>query len=171
MKKGMLCFSMLFLVFGLGIALGQEVNVEWDTDTDFSRYQTYKWEEGTPLEDPLLQQEVVSTVESELSAKGLVQVESDSDVFVTTHCSVNEEIPSMTSFGYHGPGWGRSKQFRTRPSYTKGTVVVDIWDAGQKALVWQGAAKDTLSDNPKENSSRIREVVKEMFKKYPPLKE
>jgi hypothetical protein len=48
---------------------------------------------------------------------------------------------------------------------------VDIWDAGQKALVWQGTSKGTLTDNPEKNSSRIREVIKEMFKKYPPQRE
>ena len=171
MKKNGLCFSMLLLAFGFGTALAQEVNVEWDADMNFSKYRTYRWEEGTPLESPPLQQEVVSAVESELSAKGLVKVESDSDVFVTTHGSVNNDISGMTSFGYYGPGWGRNKQFRTPPSYTKGTVVVDLWDAGQKALVWQGTATDTLTDNTEENSSKIRAVVEEMFKKYPPQKE
>jgi hypothetical protein len=171
MKKVGLFFPMLLLVFGLGTALAQEVNVEWDPDTDFTKYGTYKWEEGTPLENPLLQQEVVSVVESELSAEGLVKVETDPNVFVTTHGSVKEEIPGMTRFGDHGAGWGRSKQFRTPPSYTKGTVVVDIWDANRKALVWQGTATNTLTNDTEKNSSKIREVVVEMFKKYPPQRE
>jgi hypothetical protein len=66
-----------------------------------------------------------------------------------------------------GMGMGTSTtQVRT---YTEGTLIVDIWDAKKKELVWRGVGSDTVSSNPESNAKKIDQVVADMFKRYPPM--
>ena len=67
---------------------------------------------------------------------------------------------------YWGGGMGSSTtQVRT---YTQGSLIVDIWDAEKKQLVWRGIGSDTVSSNPESNAKKIDKVVADLFKKYPP---
>jgi hypothetical protein len=48
-------------------------------------------------------------------------------------------------------------------------MVVDLFDAKTKKLVWRGIARDTLSTNPKKNAEKITKATEKMFKKkFPP---
>ncbi|MEE9264899.1 MAG: DUF4136 domain-containing protein [Vicinamibacteria bacterium] len=49
-----------------------------------------------------------------------------------------------------------------------GTLVVDIWDASTKKLVWRGTASKTLSDDPSKSTKNINEAMAKIFKEYPP---
>ena len=53
-------------------------------------------------------------------------------------------------------------------NYTVGTLVVDIWDASTKKLVWRGTASKTLSDDPSKSTKNINEAMTKIFKEYPP---
>ncbi len=52
--------------------------------------------------------------------------------------------------------------------YEVGTLVIDVWDAKRKQLVFRGSASGTLSDNPQKLAKGIQKAVEEIFKKYPP---
>ena len=47
-------------------------------------------------------------------------------------------------------------------------IVVDMWDAEAKELVWRGVASDTISDNPQKNIQKINKAMAKMFERYPP---
>lgn len=159
-----------------------KVNNDYAHEADFSKYKTYAWhEDATSLKDEnmLGHERIVRAVDGQMAAKGFSQVASNPDVYVTYHGSAQEnQTLDTTSMGYgYGPGWGwggfyggmgmgsTTTQVRT---YTTGTLVVDIWDAKEKALVWRGIASDTVSDNPQENAKKIQKAADLMFKDYPP---
>jgi hypothetical protein len=48
-----------------------------------------------------------------------------------------------------------------------GTMIVDLYDAKTKSLVWRGIAQDTLSNNGSKNSKLVTKAVQKMFKQYP----
>ena len=78
-----------------------------------------------------------------------------------------------TNFGYgYGPGWywggGMGTTTTQVRTYTVGTLIVDIWDAKAKQLVWRGIASDTLSENPQKNQQIAAKALAMMFEKYPP---
>ena len=52
--------------------------------------------------------------------------------------------------------------------FTVGTMIVDIFDAKTKALVWRGIGVDELSDKADKNQKKIVNATKDMFKKFPP---
>jgi hypothetical protein len=48
-----------------------------------------------------------------------------------------------------------------------GTLIVDLFDAKNKSLVWRGIAQDTLSNNGNKNQEVVGKAVQKMFKQWP----
>jgi len=55
------------------------------------------------------------------------------------------------SFG--GGGFGKSDT--TEQDYKDGTLVVDLFDAKTKQLIWRGSAEDVLSDKAEMNEKNL----------------
>jgi hypothetical protein len=53
-------------------------------------------------------------------------------------------------------------------NYTEGTIVVDMYKAQEKELIWRGSVTGTVSDNPEKNVKKINKGLAKMFEKYPP---
>lgn len=58
------------------ITFAQDVTYDYDRTANLSRFRTYSWAPGTPLSDPLNHARVISAIEREMAAKGLVKPES-----------------------------------------------------------------------------------------------
>jgi hypothetical protein len=56
----------------------------------------------------------------------------------------------------------------TESEYLVGTLVVDIFDAKTKGLMFRGTAQDEISDKPEKNIKKIEKASKKMFKEFPP---
>lgn len=118
-----------------------------------------------------MDQRVIAAVEYHLSMKGYRQVDSDPDMFLTYHASAAEETTlTTTSMGYgYGRGWrgggfgGGGTSTTHAYKYVKGTLVVDMWDAKAKQLLWRGSATQTLSDKPEKNEKKINKAMEKLF--------
>ena len=49
-----------------------------------------------------------------------------------------------------------------------GTMVLDIFDAKTKQLLWRGTGSDELSDKADKNQKKIAKATEKMFKNFPP---
>ncbi len=56
----------------------------------------------------------------------------------------------------------------TTSEYIVGTLVVDIYDAKTKTLMFRGTATDELSDKPEKNQKKLAKASDKMFKDFPP---
>jgi Domain of unknown function (DUF4136) len=56
----------------------------------------------------------------------------------------------------------------TVQTYTEGTLVVDLYDATTRKMVWRGVAQATVSDKPEKNALKIDKSLAKMFARYPP---
>ena len=56
----------------------------------------------------------------------------------------------------------------TEQDYKVGTLVVDLYDAKTKQLIWRGSAENTLSDKATKNEKNLDKGVTKMFKAFPP---
>lgn len=167
-------------------ALAQQVNYDFDRDADFSKYKTFAYKVCMQIENPLVDKRIVTALENTLAREGLIKAEGDADVNVTYHSSTTEDIVIDTNtWGYgYGPGWrwghggygyggygyggGPLSATTTIRKYTRGTLVIDVWDARTKQLVWRGTASDTVSDDPEKNDKKVQKALEKLFKKYPP---
>jgi hypothetical protein len=73
-------------------------------------------------------------------------------------------------YGY-GPGWGWGMGHATTTfntyDYKVGTLVVDVFDAKEKKLIWEGIGQGTINDNLKKRDENIPKAVAEIMKEYP----
>ena len=54
-------------------------------------------------------------------------------------------------------------------AYTEGTLVIDLRDPQEKALVWRAIASEDKSDAARIQS-KLGDMVRKSFEKYPPKK-
>ena len=161
---------------------GIQVNSDYNPNTDFTRFRTYAWAEGSgSLDDPrmtdLVDQRFRRAVESELVSRGWEKTASaEPDVFVGYQIALDDRVDYQTINTYYGPGWGYrgvygnigTTQTAVR-EYTVGTLVIDVYDARQRELVWRGSGEDKVDPawNPEESQERINQVVTQIMQGFP----
>jgi hypothetical protein len=149
-------------------AYAQNVKTDADPSAPFSAYKTYSWTMGTQSLESLGEQRIRSAVDGQMSAKGFrLATDETPDVYMATHVLTHQE-PQVIANGF-GP-WAFGGGFGTIDVNTlvQGTLVVDMYDAKTKKMVWRGVATNTVSDKPSKNTSLINKAVDKMFRRYPP---
>jgi hypothetical protein len=162
----------MMLVFAGKLSAGQ-VKTDYDRNADFGQYKTYSWEK-VKTKDPLDVDRIKNSVNAALAAKGWSQVDSGGDVsLVAVEITRNQQTLNTFYDGFGG-GWrwrgfgGLGEATTTTETYTVGTLVVDLFDAKTKQLVWRGSSTDTLSNNSNKNIQNMDKDVEKMFKNFPP---
>ena len=91
MKKASLLLMVLFLL-ALGTAVGQDVRYNFDKNTDFSKFKTYKWvpiKDAAPV-DQLKDKQVIASIDAELAKKALTKTDAETaDLFVGYQAAVS----------------------------------------------------------------------------------
>lgn len=159
--------------------LAQKIYIDYDREADFDSYETFDWSETSETSlaesSPLMHSRVKNAIEYHLTQGGLAQVESDPDLYVTYHLALDKELSlDTTHYGYGwGGGWywdpywggGGSSTTRVR-EYTTGTLIIDIWDAAEKILIWRGSSTAVVAQSPERNAKRIDKIVGKMAEKW-----
>ncbi len=165
--------SMMLLLVALGTALAQHVQTDFDHKANFTQYKTYSWQEIKPA-DSLWDARIKDAVDAQLAAKGWTQVESGGDVAIVALKTTQTQRTLQTFYDGFGGGWrwrgfgGMGESTTTEQDYKEGTLVVDLYDAKTKQLVWRGSAEDTVSDKAEKNEKNLDKAVAKMFKDFPP---
>jgi hypothetical protein len=163
----------LFFVAMLGAALAQQVKTDFDHQANFSQYKTYSWQEIKPA-NSLWDARIKSAVDAQLAAKGWTRVDSGGDVAIVAIKTSHTERTLQTFYDGIGGGWrwrgfgGFGESTTTEQDYKEGTLVVDLYDAKTKQLIWRGVAEDMVSNKAEKNEKNLDKGVAKMFKKFPP---
>jgi hypothetical protein len=160
----LVALALLFVPAG---AFAQKVTTDFDEKAAFGSFKTYAWTTGTPSTNPLGETRLHEAVDARLKAKGLALVQANPDVVVATHAVAKEEKQLYASGFGGGPRWGGSGTASVQ-SYLVGTLVLDIYDAKTKQLVWRGTGSDTLSDKADKNTAKVNKALDKMLKEFPP---
>jgi len=170
MKLNKRIFICLLVIASLTtVALAAKVSTDYDHSANFGSYKTYSW---TKVEtaNSIWDARVKDAVDKELAAKGLTQVPSGGDVSLVAIETTRTEQQLNTYYnGFGGRRFGGFGDATTTVDrYKVGTLVVDMFDAGSKNLIWRSSASDTLSGNPEKNTKNLDKGVQKMFSHYPP---
>jgi len=153
-----------FLLLRLSAA-AQTVRVNWEKTTDFTKYKTYSWLEGTHDDvTDATDQLIVNFINSQLGVNHIFQDDFEPDLYVTYHGSREE---TFEIGGGYRADWTQSGAV-TVDSHVAGTLVVDFVDAEDNQLVWRAVAAATIDRNPKKNRKTVEEVLRKMFVSFPP---
>ena len=177
----------LILILAATPAFAVKVFIDHDTKYDFKNIKTFAWAPtpDTSVADtnPLMHSRIVNAIEHYIAMGGTQEVKDNPDVYVTYHTNSKEEMQLNTSsFGYgypggwgwggygYGAGWGGGASMGSSTTsvstYEVGTLIVDVWDAASKELVWRGTATDIyLSDNPDKMMKKIDKALAKIVKK------
>jgi hypothetical protein len=159
-----------------------KVAIEYVGTADFSKFRTFQYKETdtTVAEiNPPGHQWIIDAIRREMIANNFTEVDSDPDVYVSYYGRVDEEVVLRTKQMGHAAGTGSfrassplsdeiTSPVTTATKYRRGTLVIDIRDAGQNKVVWRGTVTDTLNYTPDQNPDRINRAVRKAFENYPP---
>jgi hypothetical protein len=158
-----------FFVF-IAASFADQVKTDYDHNANFGQYKTYSWEK-VQTRDPLMVDRIKNAVNAALAAKGWTQVDSGADVSVVAMEITKNQQTLNTFYDGFGGGWrwgGFGDATTTTETYKVGTLVVDLFDAKAKNLIWRGSSSDTLSNNADKNTKNLDKEVKKMFAHFPP---
>ena len=152
-------------------SFAQQVKTDYDRSADFSQYKTYSWEK-VQTQDPLLVDRIKEAVNTDLTAKGLTPVDSGGDIAIVAIEMTKNQHTLNTFYDGFGGGWrwggGFGDATTTVDNYKVGTLVVDLFDAKTKKIIWRGSSSDTLSDKSDKNIKNLDKGVQKMFDHFPP---
>lgn len=178
-------------------ACAHSVTVEQRPGSNFSTYRTYAWadtevktqgDQNPLLNSPIAQENIRQAIQSELSKRGLRQVERNPDFYVTTHIYVEQAERTVVnppppgpafaypySVRYHGlllpvnyGYWYSPAYYQTTRTeqYREGTLVLDFIDAKTNNLVWRGSMVDPVND-PARLGRHFAEAARDILEKFP----
>ena len=174
----------LMVLLFLSSCVSVRVLSDYDKEANFNSFKTYAFYktgiDKAHISD-LDKKRILKAIDTELSAKGMVKSENP-DILVSIFTKEREQVDVYNNYwggmygwgwspwywGGYGPGWGwNSPAVSTR---TQGSLYIDLIDAKNKELVWQGKGVGTLSNtkNIEKKEERIREFVAEIMQQYPP---
>src|SRR6202008_3100439 len=176
MKRQKVVFVLMgMMLLFAGKLSAQQVKTDYDRAANFAQYKTYSWEQ-VKTRDSLNVDRIKSAVNATLAAKGWTQMESGGDVSIVAIEITRNQQTLNTFYDGLGGGWGWRRfggggfgdATTTEQDYKVGTLVIDLYDAKTKQLIWRGSAQDTVSDKAMQNEKNLDKGVAKMFKKFPP---
>ncbi len=177
--KSLFCFVFLLFALGASDAAAQDVTYNFDRDTDFAHFKSYKWVsiKNAQQVDDLTARQITAALDAELAKRGLGKTEADNaDLYIGYQTAIGEQKQwNAYSTGWGaGPGWGGGTGMGTATSSTirVGQFDLDMYDSANKRLVWRGTVTKTLDPiaKPDKRQKNLQKAVAKMLKNYPPKK-
>lgn len=158
-----------------GTALAGEVTVDYDKAANFGAVKTFSVKLETPWGNPIGEKRLTEEITQALVGKGWAAApDAQADALVVLHGasrtkrSLNTFYSGMGGYGWRGWGAGGFGTATTTASkYTAG-MVVDIYEAKTKQLMWRGVAQGELKDSPEKREKQLQKASDKLFKDFPP---
>lgn len=180
------------VILSLFIASCSSISVssDYESNVNYSSFKTYAFHEqgikNSKIND-IDKRRILNAIENQLNAKGL-SLSNTPDLLVNFFTKENTELNVYTynnnygwgwgapgfpgyygAWGYTGP-WGPSISNTSVSTSQEGTLYIDIIDAKNKQLIWQGVGKGTIdpTSNTEKREQKIQEFVSQILAQYPP---
>jgi hypothetical protein len=170
----------------VGCAPSVKVRSDVDPGVNMSQYQTYDFFSQLGVEgnnySNLVGRHFRDAISSQMDVRGYsksgtpqlqinVSIGAEEKVRVNTYQDpyLYGGYYGRPGYGYMGSPWGYPTTTRTTVSqYTEANVYIDMVDASEHKLVWQGVATFTLTDKMQEQlRETVYNTVDKVFTKYP----
>ncbi|QWX83092.1 DUF4136 domain-containing protein [Cellulophaga sp. HaHaR_3_176] len=156
------------------------VLADYDKEANFNTFKTYAFYktgiDKAQISD-LDKKRILRAIESEMSARGFSKSENP-DILVSIFTKEKQQVDIYNNYWGGGFGWGWNPYWGGANMYgnqvstrTEGSLYIDLIDAKNKQLVWQGKGIGSLYQTKKveKKEERIKEFVSEILKAYPPM--
>jgi hypothetical protein len=167
-----LAAAVVAVLFTSGCAHEIELRSTSSALSPAANYVTFFVLAGNSSGNPEVDQQLTAGIEAALADKGLVETSpGEAEAVVVVHTAT----PARHSRDAFYEGWGgwawRDKNAASpakTETYTVGSVVIDIFDAWTKNLVWHGFTRQPLRTESNESVHALKRAVTRMFAAFPP---
>jgi len=185
----MLNKSLFFLLAALlltACASSPRIETMQAPDADFSNYETFAFVDpmGTDRAGyaSLISRQLIFSIRRELEMLGFEFAEdaAQADMLVNAHTHLNEQIrarevadPLMgpTYWDYRYGFYTAWPSYSTRTEitqYSVGTLTIDLIDATERVMIWEGTARNEVTDKTRRNAAQaIDRAVTKIFEQFP----
>ena len=180
--------SLVVFLFAYNLSFAQ-VNSDYDKSTDFSKYKTYTFAGWQKNSDQLLndldKKRVLEAFKAEFASRNMTLVTENGDAAVSLYLVIDNKTSTTAYTNYTGGmgygagmgrGWGMgvggvgigsSTTTYSNDDYKEGTLVVDLYDATSKTLIWQGTLQSVISDKASKRDKTIPKKIGKLMGKFP----
>jgi len=149
-----------------GTAAASAVKTDYDRTADFSKYESWAWEQGEERRaTTLAETRIRRALTDEFTERGFEQVDEreQADFLVGYHVAAHGGL--RVREGLRTPGFGRNLSIDRIPV---GMLVVDIFDGETGALVWRSLVSDTLARDPERADKKTAQAIEKLLASFPP---
>ena len=174
--------ALSLVIFATGCASGPRIISNVDPSADFSQYRTFGFMQPLGTDSAsgqtLTSQHLVRIATEDLQARGLQHSDDSPDLLLNFFISTRDVVTSTPSsgasmhwrrgrYGTWG-GYSMSVGTPTVTTQTQGTLAVDLVDARQGQLVWEGAATKRVTDSRRRNlEETLSSALADLFVELP----
>lgn len=168
-------FFPLLLLFIFTSCATVRVAADYDKEANFDQYNSFAFYkpgiDKAQISD-LDKKRILRAIENNLSAKGMVKSDNP-DLLVSIFTKEKQRVDVYNNnFGYGwgwNPYWFGSYNTSNVSQTAEGTLFIDLIDAKNNNLIWQGmGSADLVTHNMEKKEARIQEIVTKILAKYPP---
>ncbi|MFD0963548.1 DUF4136 domain-containing protein [Pseudofulvibacter geojedonensis] len=159
----------LLTLFVLVSCASVRVSSDYDTEKDFNNYKTFAFYktgiDKVEISD-LDKKRILRSIDRVMQEKGFTKSETP-DVLVNIFTKTEKQVNvHNNNWGYGwGPWYGGPTNVSTS---TNGVLYIDLINAKDKQLIWQGRGEGYLTHNIDKKDERVHEFVSRILSQYPP---
>jgi hypothetical protein len=176
-------FALMTMLVLSACASGPRIVSNVDPMADLSRFQSFDFMQplgtDTASGQTLSSQILISAATEELESRGLRRSSDNPDLLLNFFISTRDFVrssPGSVTGSAHWRG-GRYRNWRgysvgmstaTLTTETQGTLAVDLVDASQMQLVWEGAATQRVTNSRRDNlEDTLSAALRDLFATLP----
>jgi len=148
---------------------------------DFSRFNSYKFFNPNSMPASNFsfsdnnKKRIYDAVAEEMKKRGFVSIQ-DSDLIIKIQGGTSQEIENKSptyyypyNYGYYGYPyyWARDPWMYDDISKKTTMIIIDVLDAENKQLLWQGTGYGVLSEKPDLVEINLRKAIADIFSQFP----
>jgi hypothetical protein len=171
-------------VLATGCASGPDIRINSAPDANLAAYSTFGFPEQTGTDrggySTFVTDYFKAAVRDQMEQRGYRYVDENPDLLVNFFANARErtEVRSQPTtsmgYGYYGyryglyGAWPMYAQDVDTVTYRVGTANVDVVDAREKQLIWEGVAEGRIKQSDMEQPKEaIQSVVSQLFTHFP----
>ena len=179
MRNLLLAAAVTLLMIGCASEPRISVATASNPNTDLAGFRTYNFMQPLGTDRPngvrtQLSTMLMSALSREMSERGFQRSENP-DLLINTFVSTEQQIDVRqvpTSSNFYGrrvrySNWGSGNTTTQVRQFTQGTLAIDLVDASQNMLAWEGVAQQRLGSNPQQVSTEeVDRVVRAIMAEF-----
>jgi hypothetical protein len=163
-----------------GCASGPSIHTNSDPTADFMGIRTFGFMQPLSTDNgnvqTMLSTQLIAATTNELQNRGWRIGQSNPDVLINFMFETQEQIRSrntgvsastMHRSGRYG-GWGATMSTPTIEQTTQGALSIDVIDASQNRIIWEGTATNRVTESLRNNQAEtVRTFVAAILADFP----